>query len=99
MRHLHEYPFHLIIFFHSIHLSPHLPGLMPYNFICVQTGCLLSSLNSLDDVFTWNTLITLMMIAIVALIPGIILKRRQNKQTSYLLSNQASVNLLKENKN
>ncbi|XP_053207511.1 transmembrane protein 41A-like [Panonychus citri] len=61
-------PLHL--FFISVFI-----GLMPYNFICVQTGCLLSTLKSMDDVFTPSTILTLMGIAFVALIPGLISRR------------------------
>ncbi|XP_015788458.1 transmembrane protein 41A [Tetranychus urticae] len=67
-------PLHL--FFISVFI-----GLMPYNFICVQTGCLLSTLKSMDDVFTWSTLLTLMGIAFVALIPGL-LSRKLSKSKS-----------------
>ncbi|GAB6020550.1 Transmembrane protein 41A [Chamberlinius hualienensis] len=50
-------------------------GLMPYNFICVQTGVVLSQINSLDDVFTYNVLFKLLLIACVALVPNFILKK------------------------
>ncbi|KAG8432639.1 hypothetical protein GDO86_017040, partial [Hymenochirus boettgeri] len=50
-------------------------GLLPYNFICVQTGSILSQLNSLDDMFSWVTLFKLLAIALAALIPGTIVKR------------------------
>uniref|UniRef100_T1KMR1 Uncharacterized protein n=1 Tax=Tetranychus urticae TaxID=32264 RepID=T1KMR1_TETUR len=65
----------VFLFFHPF------SGLMPYNFICVQTGCLLSTLKSMDDVFTWSTLLTLMGIAFVALIPGL-LSRKLSKSKS-----------------
>ncbi|XP_014681253.1 PREDICTED: transmembrane protein 41A-like [Priapulus caudatus] len=51
-------------------------GLMPYNYICVQTGGILSSISSLDDVFTVATLCKLLCVAIVALLPGMLMKRR-----------------------
>ncbi|XP_056390887.1 transmembrane protein 41A isoform X2 [Hyla sarda] len=50
-------------------------GLLPYNFICVQTGSILSKIKSLDDMFSWGTLLKLLAIALVALIPGTIVKR------------------------
>ncbi|KAG8558984.1 hypothetical protein GDO81_017208 [Engystomops pustulosus] len=50
-------------------------GLLPYNFICVQTGSILSQIKSLDDMFSWGTLLKLLAIALVALIPGTIVKR------------------------
>ncbi|MEE6491092.1 hypothetical protein FKM82_016098 [Ascaphus truei] len=50
-------------------------GLLPYNFICVQTGSILSKVKSLDDMFSWWTLLKLLAIALVALIPGTIVKK------------------------
>ncbi|XP_029031403.1 transmembrane protein 41A-B-like [Betta splendens] len=57
------------IFFFSV-----LIGLIPYNFICVRTGSMLSELSSLDDLFSWRTLIQLLAIALVALVPGALIK-------------------------
>ncbi|XP_041923972.1 transmembrane protein 41A-A isoform X1 [Alosa sapidissima] len=50
-------------------------GLMPYNFICVQTGSMLSELTSLDDLFTWGTVMQLLAIACMALLPGALIHR------------------------
>ncbi|XP_012692661.2 transmembrane protein 41A-A [Clupea harengus] len=50
-------------------------GLMPYNFICVQTGSMLSELTSLDNLFTWSTVLQLLAIACVALVPGALIRR------------------------
>ncbi|XP_068101172.1 transmembrane protein 41A isoform X2 [Hyperolius riggenbachi] len=50
-------------------------GLLPYNFICVQTGSILSKIKSLDDMFSWGTLLKLLAIALAALIPGTIVKK------------------------
>lgn len=47
-------------------------GLIPYNFICVHTGSILSTLNSLNDIFTYSTLFSMLFIALVAALPGII---------------------------
>jgi hypothetical protein len=58
-----------------------LPGLMPYNFICVQTGCLLSSVTSISDVFTWSMSLKLGGIACAALVPGLMLRRFRKTQT------------------
>ncbi|XP_057703514.1 transmembrane protein 41A-B-like isoform X2 [Corythoichthys intestinalis] len=64
--------------------GPHLPGqsgattkqgLIPYNFICVRTGAILSEIHSLDDIFSWATLAQLLAIALVALVPGALIKR------------------------
>ncbi|XP_062866646.1 transmembrane protein 41A-B [Trichomycterus rosablanca] len=57
------------IFFFSI-----LIGLIPYNFICVRTGAILSEITSLDDIFSWRTLLQLLLIACVALLPGAIIR-------------------------
>ncbi|MGH0117671.1 UNVERIFIED_CONTAM: hypothetical protein FKN15_041863 [Acipenser sinensis] len=57
------------IFFFSV-----LIGLIPYNFICVRTGVILSEISSLDDLFSWSTLLQLLAIALVALVPGALLK-------------------------
>ena len=48
---------------------------MPYNFICCQTGCILSQLTSLDELFTSDVVIKLCGIAIMALLPGLIVKK------------------------
>ncbi|XP_019398594.1 PREDICTED: transmembrane protein 41A [Crocodylus porosus] len=50
-------------------------GLMPYNFICVQTGSILSQVTSLDAIFSWDTLLKLLATAMVALIPGTLIKK------------------------
>ncbi|XP_054879410.1 transmembrane protein 41A-B-like [Poeciliopsis prolifica] len=60
----------LSIFFFSV-----LIGLIPYNFICVRTGSVLSQLSSLDDIFSWGTLAQLLAIALMALLPGALITR------------------------
>ncbi|XP_039856674.1 transmembrane protein 41A-B-like [Simochromis diagramma] len=57
------------IFFFSVFI-----GLIPYNFICVRTGAILSEISSLDDIFSWGTLAQLLAIALVALLPGALIK-------------------------
>ncbi|KAG7512619.1 transmembrane protein 41A-B-like [Solea senegalensis] len=57
------------IFFFSV-----LIGLIPYNFICVRTGSILSKISSLDDIFSWSTLAQLLAIALMALVPGALIK-------------------------
>lgn len=52
---------------------------MPYNYMCVQMGCLLAQLTSIDDIFTLSTAIKLSGIAIIAIIPGLIINRKNNK--------------------
>eukprot|EP00914_Ancora_sagittata_P030671 GHVO01061613.1.p1 GENE.GHVO01061613.1~~GHVO01061613.1.p1 ORF type:complete len:248 (+),score=12.60 GHVO01061613.1:117-860(+) len=70
-------PVHL--FFPSV-----LIGLMPYNFICVQTGCLLSQVSSLSDVLTWSTSVKLGCIACAALVPGLLVRRYKHSQVKYM---------------
>ena len=58
---------------------------MPYNFLCVQTGCFLSQLTSMDNILTWWTILKLFGVANAALLPGILIKhyhdqRQQRKQ-------------------
>ncbi|XP_034088256.1 transmembrane protein 41A-A isoform X1 [Gymnodraco acuticeps] len=50
-------------------------GLLPYNFICVQTGVMLSEVASLDDLFSWGRLLQLLAIACMALLPGALIRR------------------------
>ncbi|XP_037553893.1 transmembrane protein 41A-B-like [Nematolebias whitei] len=57
------------IFFFSV-----LIGLIPYNFICVRTGSILTQISSLDDIFSWGTLAQLLAIALMALLPGALIK-------------------------
>ncbi|KAG7275697.1 hypothetical protein CRUP_011324 [Coryphaenoides rupestris] len=61
------------------HVRPH--RLLPYNFICVQTGAVLSEVSSLDDLFTWQRLLQLLAIACVALLPGALIRRHQVRLT------------------
>lgn len=49
-------------------------GLIPYNFICVRTGAILSEISSMDDIFSWGTLAQLLAIALMALVPGALIK-------------------------
>lgn len=55
---------------------------MPYNFICVQTGSILSQINSMNDVFTIKTFISFLFIAIVFAVPTILNKRRNEEKNS-----------------
>ncbi|XP_025421675.1 transmembrane protein 41A-like [Sipha flava] len=43
-------------------------GLMPYNYICCQSGQTLSSINSLEEIFTLKTTMQLMSIAVALVI-------------------------------
>jgi len=62
----------IVPFYFSVFL-----GLMPYNFICVHAGAMLSTMTSLDSLFSFSTLLGMLVIAIVAAIPGILLRRRK----------------------
>uniref|UniRef100_A0A671T1V4 Transmembrane protein 41A-B-like n=1 Tax=Sinocyclocheilus anshuiensis TaxID=1608454 RepID=A0A671T1V4_9TELE len=44
-------------------------------FICVRTGAILSEIHSLDDIFSWGTLLQLLLIACVSLLPGALIRR------------------------
>lgn len=55
-------------------------GLLPYNFICVQAGCILSEVSSLDDVFSWATMLQLLAIALAALMPGALIQRYSHRR-------------------
>ncbi|XP_061547993.1 transmembrane protein 41A-A [Phycodurus eques] len=50
-------------------------GLLPYNFICVQTGVVLAEVSSLDHLFSWQRLAQLLAIACTALLPGALVRR------------------------
>lgn len=63
------------------HVSPSvLVGLLPYNFICVQTGVMLSEVSSLDDLVSWERLLQLLGIACMALVPGALIRRFSQKR-------------------
>ncbi|KAK6642679.1 hypothetical protein RUM43_004181 [Polyplax serrata] len=55
-------------------------GLVPYNFIGVSAGGMLSSLKSVDDIFTWNVFFTTTGIALLATCPPYILRRLSNNR-------------------
>ncbi|XP_076312897.1 transmembrane protein 41A-A-like [Tachypleus tridentatus] len=56
-------------------------GLMPYNYICVQTGALLSQIQSLDDVYSTATILKLACIAAVVLMPGLLVRKSKSTKT------------------
>lgn len=66
-------------------------GLLPYNFICVQTGVMLSELSSLDDLFSWERLLQLLAIACVALLPGALIRRFSQSRLKLDLRTQNGV--------
>lgn len=64
----------LSTFFFTIFL-----GLMPYNYICVTTGLLLSKLTSINDIFTWTSIIQLSGIAAMATLPAFFVDKKKTK--------------------
>jgi len=65
-------------------------GLMPYNFLCVEAGCLLSELSSASDIFSLGTTLKLTAGAIATLVPGLLLQRYQQRQRQSLADNDKS---------
>ncbi|XP_045177727.1 transmembrane protein 41A-A-like isoform X3 [Mercenaria mercenaria] len=63
-----DVPIHM--FFLSVFI-----GLMPYNFICVQTGSMLFEITSLDRIFTKEITLKMFGIAMVALLPGLLINK------------------------
>ncbi|CAK4124931.1 unnamed protein product [Aphanomyces euteiches] len=54
-------------------------GLMPYNFVTVKAGSMLSTLSSVSDIFDVQTLLGFLSLAGLILIPAIV-KRRNNQK-------------------
>ncbi|XP_037381130.1 transmembrane protein 41A [Talpa occidentalis] len=77
----------LMQFFFSV-----LIGLIPYNFICVQTGSILSTLTSLDALFSWETIFKLLAIAMMALVPAALMKVSQKDLHLNETSNTSHLN-------
>ena len=48
---------------------------MPYNFICCQTGCILSEISSMNDILTPAIMVKLGFIALVVALSGFLMKR------------------------
>ncbi|XP_061580480.1 transmembrane protein 41A-A [Cololabis saira] len=55
-------------------------GLLPYNFICVQTGVMLSEVSSLDDLVSWERLLQMLAIACAALVPGSLIRHFSHRR-------------------
>ncbi|XP_077473213.1 transmembrane protein 41A-A [Stigmatopora argus] len=55
-------------------------GLLPYNFICVQTGVMLAEVSTLDHLFSWQHLAQLLAIAATALLPGVLVRRYSQRR-------------------
>ncbi|CAG09302.1 unnamed protein product, partial [Tetraodon nigroviridis] len=65
----------ITLFFCSVFI-----GLLPYNFICVQTGVMLSEVSSLDDLVSWERLLQLLAMACTALVPGALIRRFSHRR-------------------
>ena len=63
------------LLFALIFLSILFAGLMPYNFICCQTGCILSEIKSVNDIMSTGTILKLTLVAMVVALPGLFMKR------------------------
>ena len=61
----------------SLFFSTVFVGLMPYNYLCVQTGALLSSIKTISDIFTSRTMLQLSGLAVVALLPSLFIKGKK----------------------
>lgn len=48
---------------------------MPYNFICCQTGCILTEVTAIKDIFTAAIMLKLVAIAVFVALPGIVVKQ------------------------
>ncbi|XP_016355724.1 transmembrane protein 41A-B-like [Sinocyclocheilus anshuiensis] len=60
---------------HIVRLFPEKVAMLQRMFICVRTGAILSEIHSLDDIFSWGTLLQLLLIACVSLLPGALIRR------------------------
>jgi len=60
----------ILYFFPSVFV-----GLMPYNFICCQTGEMLAEISSVNDILTVSVMVKLALIAIIVALPGILVKQ------------------------
>lgn len=68
-------PLHL--FFFSVFF-----GLMPYNYLCVTSGVILSEIKTVGDIVSWTNMARSATIAMAALLPTVAMRLRRNKQKS-----------------
>ncbi|XP_047478120.1 transmembrane protein 41A-like [Penaeus chinensis] len=66
----------LLMFFLSVFF-----GLLPYNFLCVQAGEMLSDIKSMDDIFTPKRLLALITIALIMFTLSHFARKRKAKHT------------------
>jgi hypothetical protein len=46
--------------------------------LLLQTGVLVSRLTTMSDMLSWTTLAQMSLVAVVALVPGLLMKRKQS---------------------
>jgi len=68
-------PLHL--FFFSVFF-----GLMPYNYLCVTSGVILSQIKTVGDILSWSNMGRYATIALAALLPTVIMRLRRRRQKS-----------------
>lgn len=57
-----------------------LVGLMPYNYICVTTGVILAKLTSINDIFTWTTMLQMTGVAAMATVPAFLMEHKKHEK-------------------
>eukprot|EP00088_Acartia_fossae_P008028 TRINITY_DN1377_c0_g1_i15.p1 TRINITY_DN1377_c0_g1~~TRINITY_DN1377_c0_g1_i15.p1 ORF type:complete len:239 (-),score=6.85 TRINITY_DN1377_c0_g1_i15:277-993(-) len=68
-------PLHL--FFTSVFF-----GLMPYNYMCVTSGAILSELNDISEIMSWTNFGRCMLAAVISLVPSLLMKYRSKQKSS-----------------
>ena len=58
-------------------------GLMPYNFMCCQAGCILSEITSLNQILTVSVILKMALAAVVVAAPGIILRTSKKQRLKH----------------
>ena len=71
--------FALFCFFNTNYLKKlsGFEGLAPYVLVCTQAGVILSTLTSLDQLFSLKTALQMALLALAALIPSFVLRKSQ----------------------
>lgn len=64
----------LPLFFVSV-----LVGLMPYNYLCVTSGAILSDISDLGDIVSWSNMLRCSTAAVAALLPTLVLRWRGSR--------------------
>lgn len=75
--------FNIIILIAKLIIIQTFLGLIPYNFICIQTGAILTSITSIDDMLTWKSLLGLICVAVMAMLPGILMKKYKESKRKF----------------